>query len=134
MEAPAINNILAARLQRLRAWTDWLPTVHHPGGTAAPAAMRGPTARACALFPPNVPCKTSLEFRVAGGFVLRAISLVVIASAVAGSLASSLGSASAQYYPPPPAASPPPPPYDARYDRPGLPGQDPEEYPPPGRP
>ena len=96
--------------------------------------MRRPTARACALFPPNVACKTSVQFRVAGEFVLRAISLVVIASAVAGSLASSLGSASAQYYPPPPAAYPPPPPYDARYDRPGLPGQDPEEYPPPGRP
>jgi len=47
--------------------------------------------------------------RVARGFVLRAsFGLVVIASALAGSL----GSAAAQYYPPPPAVYyPPPPPY-----------------------
>jgi len=60
-----------------------------------------------------VPAKCSLQNRCRNqgrrGFVLRAsICLVVIASALAGSL----GSAAAQYYPPPPAAYyPPPPPY-----------------------
>jgi lipoprotein-anchoring transpeptidase ErfK/SrfK len=104
-----------------------------------------PVPRACALFRPNVARITRLKSGVVGGYVLRiSISVVVIASALAGSL----GSAAAQYYPPPPAAYPPPPPgayyppppgaypppYDARYDRPGIPGEDPGAYPPAGRP
>src|SRR5580692_6774426 len=97
-----------------------------------------------ALFRPNVACIVRGKSGVFGGYALRiSISVVVIASALAGSL----GSAAAQYYPPPPAAYPPPPPgayypppgaspppYDARYDRPGIPGEDPGAYPPAGRP
>ena len=101
-----------------------------------------------ALFRPNVACIVRGKSGVFGGYALRiSISVVVIASALAGSL----GSAAAQYYPPPPVAYPPPPPgayypppgaypppydprYDARYDQPGIPVEGPGAYPPAARP